>query len=188
MEINKMPTGTKLNPSLTAFIQKQPLFFVGTAAPNGRVNISPKGMDTLHILNENHIRWLNLSGSGNETAAHLRLATRMTLMFCAFDGQAKILRVYGQAAVTHPYDAEWVDKIANFPELAGSRQIFDLNIDMVQVSCGSGVPVMRFEVDRGAEELEPHFAAMGQEGEEAYWEKKNQQTIDGFPTGILDKD
>ena len=145
-------------------------------------------MGTLHILNENHIRWLNLSGSGNETVAHLRLATRMTLMFCAFDGQAKILRFYGQAAVTHPYDAEWVDKIANFPELAGSRQIFDLNIDMVQVSCGSGVPVMRFEVDRGAEELEPHFAAMGQEGEEAYWEKKNQQTIDGFPTGILDMD
>ena len=178
-----MPTGTKLNPSLTAFIQKQPLFFVGTAAPNGRVNISPKGMDTLHILNENHIRWLNLSGSGNETAAHLRLATRMTLMFCAFDGQAKILRVYGQAAVTHPYDAEWVDKIANFPELAGSRQIFDLNIDMVQVSCGAGVPVIRFELDRGAEELEPHFAAMGQEGEEAYWEKKNQQTIDGFLSG-----
>ena len=145
-------------------------------------------MGTLHILNKNHIRWLNLSGSGNETAAHLRLATRMTLMFCAFDGQAKILRVYGQAAVTHPYDAEWADKIANFPELAGSRQIFDLNIDMVQVSCGSGLPVMRFEVDRGAEELEPHFAAMGQEGVEAYWEKKNQQTIDGFPTGILDKD
>ena len=112
----------------------------------------------------------------------------MTLMFCAFDGQAKILRVYGQAAVSHPYDAEWADKIGNFPELAGSRQIFDLNIDMVQVSCGSGVPVMRFEVDRGAEELEPHFAAMGQEGVEAYWEKKNQRTIDGFPTGILDKD
>jgi hypothetical protein len=76
-------------------------------------------MGTLHILNKNHIRWLNLSGSGNETAAHLRLATRMTLIFCAFDGRAKILRVYGQAAVTHPYDAEWADKIANFPELAG---------------------------------------------------------------------
>ena len=85
-----MPTGTKLSPSLAAFIQKQPLFFVGTAAPKGRVNISPKGMGTLHILNKNHIRWLNLSRSGNGTAAHLRLATRMTLMFCAFDGQAAV--------------------------------------------------------------------------------------------------
>ena len=73
-----MATGTKLNASLATFIQKQPLFFVSTAAPNGRVNISPKGMDTLHILNENHIRWLNLSVSGNATVAHLRLATRMT--------------------------------------------------------------------------------------------------------------
>ena len=86
-----MPTGTKLNPSLTAFIQKQPLFFVGTAAPNGRVNISPKGMDTLHILNENHIRWLNLSGSGNETAAHLLLNPRMTIMFCSFEGKSNYI-------------------------------------------------------------------------------------------------
>jgi len=181
-----MATGKKLNPSLIAFIQKQPLFFVGTAAPDGKVNISPKGMDTLHILDESHIRWLNLSGSGNETAAHLRRAARMTLMFCAFDGEAKILRVYGHSLVTHPYEAEWSDKIAKFPELAGSRQIFDLTIDMVQVSCGSGVPVMHFEINRGAEELEPHFAALGQEGVEAYWRKKNQRSIDGFPTGIFD--
>lgn len=132
-----MGIGTKLNRTLRAFIERQPVFFVATAAPDGRVNVSPKGMSTLRILGDAHIRWLNLSGSGNETAAHLRASNRMTLMFCAFEGNPMILRVYGQATTTHPRDADWEEKVADFPTLAGSRQIFDLRLDLVQTSCGS---------------------------------------------------
>ncbi len=99
--------GAKLNRSFRAFIDKQPVFFVATVAPKRRVNFSPKGMDTLKILSTTRIRWFNLSGSGNETAAHLRISDRMTLMFCAFEGDASILRVYGTAGVTHPHDADW---------------------------------------------------------------------------------
>ena len=183
-----MGIAQKLNRTLISFIQQQPMFFVGTAAPDGQVNISPKGMKTLHILSDRKIRWLNLSGSGNETAAHLRQSNRMTLMFCAFNGDAKILRVYGRCFATHHYETDWNSKIVDFPKLAGSRQIFDLEIDMVQVSCGSGVPVMRFERDRGSQELVPFYEKMGSEGVTEYWRKKNMLSIDGFPTGVLNKD
>lgn len=161
------------------------MFFVGTAAPEGRVNISPKGLDTLRILADDRIVWLNLSGSGNETAAHLREADRMTLMFCAFEGEARILRVYGRARVLHPRDAGFADLAGLFPALAGARQVFDLAIDTVQTSCGSGVPVMTFARQRGAEELVPFYEQMGQEGVEAYWRRKNVLSLDGKPTGIL---
>ena len=102
-----MGIGTKLTPTLCAFIERQPVFFVATAAPDVRVNVSPKGMSTLRILGDTHIRWLNLSGSGNETAAHLRASNRMTLMFCAFEGDPMILRIYGQATTSHPRDPDW---------------------------------------------------------------------------------
>lgn len=183
-----MGIGTKLNPKLCAFIERQPVFFVATAAPDGRVNVSPKGMDTLRILDDTHIRWLNLSGSGNETAAHLRASGRMTLMFCAFEGSPLILRVYGQARTSHPRDAGWEKKAMAFSPLAGSRQIFDLRIDLVQTSCGSGVPVMRFVRNRGEEELLPFYERMGPEGVIDYWKRKNTVSIDGMATGILDDD
>ena len=181
-----MAIGTKLNRSFRAFIEKQPVFFVATAAPKGRVNLSPKGMGTLEILSDAHIRWLNLSGSGNETAAHLRQSDRMTLMFCAFAGDALILRVYGTASATHPQDADWAEKAAAFPDHAGSRQVIDMKIDMVQTSCGSGVPFMNFEAQRGPGELVPYFEEMGPEGVLAYWKKKNTLSIDGYETGIFD--
>ena len=183
-----MGIGTKLNRTLRALIEHQPVFFVATAAPDGRVNVSPKGMSTLRILGDTHVRWLNLSGSGNETAAHLRASNRMTLMFCAFEGNPMILRVYGQATTTHPRDAEWEEKVADFPTLAGSRQIFDLRLDLVQTSCGSGVPIMRFVQDRGAEELVPFYEQMGLEGVVEYWKRRNTVSIDGMATGIFDDD
>ncbi len=167
-----MGIGTKLNSRLCAFIERQPVFFVATAAPDGRVNVSPKGMNTLRILNDTHIRWLNLSGSGNETAAHLRALNRITLMFYAFEGNPMILRVYGQATTSHPRDADWEEKVAGFPSLAGSRQIFDLRLDLVQTSCGSGVPIMRFAKNRGEEELVPFYGQMGQEGIIEYWQRR----------------
>lgn len=180
-----MPLGSKLNGTLRAFIERQPLFFVATAGPTGRVNLSPKGADSLRIIDDTRIRWLNLSGSGNETAGHLRQANRMTLMFCAFDGDAMILRVYGQATTLHPRSPGWDAAIADFPAMAGSRQIFDLTIEAVQTSCGSGVPVMTVERTRAETELIPFFADMGPDGVRDYWARKNAETIDGRPTGVL---
>ncbi len=181
-----MATGSKLNGTLKRFIEEQPMFFVATADRTGRVNVSPKGLDTLRIIDDNRITWLSLSGSGNETAAHVQATGRMTLMFCAFEGDARILRVYGQARVIHPRDAAWGEMIGQFPKLAGSRQIFDLEIDLVQTSCGSGVPIMEFKRARGEVELEPFYAEMGEDGVRDYWRRKNTETIDGKPTGIFE--
>ena len=179
-----MPIAPKLNTTLINFIKAQPMFFVGTAAPDGRVNISPKGLQSLRVLSETKIIWLNLSGSGNETAAHVRVLPRMTLMFCAFDGEAMILRVYGTAKVLHPFDEGWDQLVAQFPSMAGSRQIFELNIDLVQTSCGSGVPIMSFVRDRGPTEMLPFYEDMGEDGVRAYWARKNRHSIDGKDTGI----
>ncbi|MCU0912376.1 MAG: pyridoxamine 5'-phosphate oxidase family protein [Rhodobacteraceae bacterium] len=183
-----MATAARLNGTLRAFIERQPMFFVATAAPEGRVNLSPKGMDTLRILDDRRIVWLNLSGSGNETAAHLRESPRMTLMFCAFEGEAMILRVYGQAATFHPRDAAWSDLAPLFPEIAGSRQIFDLRVDLVQTSCGTGVPRMAFVADRAEEELVPYYERLGPDGVKDYWQRKNVSSLDGRPTGIFGGD
>ncbi|WP_310620743.1 pyridoxamine 5'-phosphate oxidase family protein [Flexibacterium corallicola] len=183
-----MANSTRLNQTLIDFIKKQHMFFVATAAPEGRVNMSPKGLDSLRILSPTHIRWLNLTGSGNETAAHIRQSNRMTLMFCAFNGNPMTLRVYGKATVSHSHDADWEEKLATFPELAGTRQIFDLEIDLVHISCGKGVPEMEFAKDRAYEQLEAHFINLGPEETKAYQKRKNTKSLDGFPTGILGED
>ena len=183
-----MPVSSKLNATLRAFIERQPLFFVATAARDGRVNVSPKGLDSLRILGDRRIVWLNLSGSGNETAAHLRDTPRMTLMFAAFEDSPLILRVYGQARVVHARDDAWREHVERFPEMAGSRQIFDLTIDLVQTSCGTGVPLMRFARQRGPEELLPFYEAMGADGVRDYWRRKNLTSIDGRPTGLFAAD
>ena len=180
-----MPVKKTLSKKLSRFIEDQKMFFVATAARDGRVNLSPKGMDSLRLISDTRLQWLNLSGSGNETAAHIREVPRMTLMFCAFDGPALILRVYGTARVIHPRDPEWETAIAQFPVMAGSRQVFDLEIDLVQTSCGTGVPLMSFEGQRGGEELVPFFEELGQTGVEDFWRKKNVTSIDGRPTGIF---
>ena len=151
----------------------------------GRVNLSPKGADALRIKSDTHIRWLNLSGSGNETAGHLKLANRMTLMFCSFAGDALILRVYGQAAVLHPHDAGWDAAAAEFPPMG--RKPADLR---PHHRCGpdllrDGVPLMQFEGQRAGSELVPFYDEMGPDGVRDYWRRKNTETIDGYPTGVL---
>lgn len=180
-----MATGKQLSGSFIKFIERQPMFFVATAAPDGRVNVSPKGMDTLRVLGPNRIVWLSVSGSGNETAAHLREANRMTLMFCAFDGDALIVRTYGNARTLYPRDAGWDELVQLFPVMAGSRQIFDMTIDLVQTSCGTGVPVMTCQGQRGPEELLPFYEEMGPDGVERYWARKNAVSIDGKITGTV---
>jgi hypothetical protein len=144
----------------------------------------PKGLDSLRVLSETKIIWLNLSGSGNETAAHVRETPRMTLMFCAFEGDAMILRVHGKANVVHPFDQAWEEFAKNFPAMASSRQIFELEIDLVQTSCGTGVPLMEFKAERGPSEMLPFYEDMGEEGVRAYWKRKNSRSIDGKCTGI----
>lgn len=176
---------TQLPDNLTDFIARQKLFFVGTAAADGRVNVSPKGMDTLRVVAANRVVWLNLTGSGNETAAHLREQPRITLMFCAFEGDPLILRLYGHARALHPRDPEWSTLLPLFPNLNGARQIVDVAIDLVQTSCGMGVPLLDFKA--GRDQLEKWADKKGTQGIQAYWEEKNQISLDGKPTYILSK-
>lgn len=172
-----------LDETLTAFIHKQPVFFVGTAGADGRVNISPKGQDSLIVTGPNEILWQNLTGSGNETAAHLLERNRMTIMWCAFEGPPMILRVYGQAKVIHPRDAQWSECAKRLPTSTGSRQFYQMTLDLVQTSCGYAVPFMDYREDRTV--LTKWADKRGPQGVADYWAEKNTHSIDGKPTGIL---
>ncbi len=111
-----------------AFIQAQQMFFVATAPKGGHLNLSPKGLDSFRIINNNRVLWLNYTGSGNETAAHLLEDNRMTIMFCAFEGSPKILRLYGHARAIHPRDDDWKALLSHFPNTAGSRQLIEMDV------------------------------------------------------------
>ena len=174
-----------LSDRLIQFIREQHLFFVGTATDDSRVNISPKGMDSLRVMNPNRIIWLNVTGSGNETAAHVQQNPRMTLMFAAFTGKPMILRVYGTARVIHHNDPDWQSLYSLFDPLPGARQIFDLDIELVQTSCGMAVPLFDFAGDR--EQLNNWAEKKGDVGIREYWRRTNQQTIDGIETDIIEK-
>ena len=137
-----------LNDDHRAFIARQPVFFVATAAAAGRINLSPKGMDSFCVFDANTVGYLDLGGSGNETQAHLAADGRITIMFCAFDNPALILRLYGQGAAVLPQDAGFDDLAAHFTKLPGVRQIFRIAIDSLQTSCGWGVPRMTLERPR----------------------------------------
>jgi len=176
---------TELSEQNIKFITEQKIFFVGTATADSRVNISPKGMDSLRVLSNNRVIWLNVTGSGNETSAHVQLAPRMTIMFCAFEGQPLILRLYGKAKVVHQNDPEWTELISVFKPLAGARQIFDLTIDLVQTSCGMSIPYYGYVGER--EFLRDWATEKGEDGIKQYWEEKNQTSIDGIPTNIVEK-
>ena len=173
-----------LDESLRGFIEAQKIFFVATVAPGAKINLSPKGMDSLRVVDERRVLWLNLTGSGNETATHLRTDDRMTLMWCAFEGSPRILRAYGHARVVHPRDADWDELVALLPAQAGTRQVFVLDIDLVQTSCGFGVPLYEFQGER--EQLVRWADTQGPEGVKAYWAVKNQVSLDGEPTGIFE--
>ncbi len=131
-----------------AFVAKQPVFFVATATASGRINLSPKGYDVVRILGRSRLVWLDLGGSGNETQAHLAADGRITLMFCAFDNPAWILRIYGHGRPILPEDEGFGELAALFPRLPGVRQVFDIAVESVQTSCGWGVPHMTLESER----------------------------------------
>lgn len=173
-----------ITPELAEFIQQQKIFFVGTAAEEGRVNISPKGTDTFRVLGENKIVWLNLTGSGNETAAHLLKNNRMTIMFCAFEGKPMVLRLYGTAQIFHNRDEKFQEYFQLFLDFTGARQIIEMEVDLVQTSCGFAVPLMDFKEERTI--LNNWADKQGEEGIKKYWEEKNMKSIDGFETKILE--
>jgi len=176
---------TALNPDLREFIAKQHMFFTASspAGSEGRVNLSPKGMDTFRVLSDNEVAYLDLTGSGNETAAHLRENGRITLMFCAFADKPLILRLYGRGEAIHPRDAAWNELVPHFHELPGQRQIVRVRIESVQTSCGFAVPLYVFEGHRDL--LTKWAEKKGDDGIREYWAKKNTKSIDGLPTGLL---
>lgn len=170
----------KLTDKLQDFIERQKIFFVGTAMTTGRVNVSPKGMDSFRVVNPNRIVWLNLTGSGNETAIHLSESDRMTIMFCSFEKNPLILRLYGTAKARHAKDDEYQEYIGLFPETPGSRQIMVMDVDMVQTSCGYAVPFMEFKEERTV--LTAFAQKRGEEGLKEYRKEKNSVSIDGHKT------
>ena len=165
-----------------SFIKDQHMFFSGSAGPSGRVNISPKGMDSLRIMGKNRILWMNLTGSGNETAGHLKQDPRMTLMWCSFTRRPLILRCYGTAETYHLGDEGWDSRAAEFPAHRSARQIYDMTVDMVQTSCGYAVPFMDFVQDR--ETMQYWVDGKSDDDLRQYWRDKNTRTLDGHETGI----
>lgn len=176
---------SELSDNHIEFIKKQKIYFVGTATTESKINISPKGMDSLRVLDGKRVIWLNITGSGNETAAHVQEDPRMTIMFAAFEGKPLILRLYGKAKVIHKMDKEWEELITFFNSLPGARQILDLSIELVQSSCGMGVPYFDYVDERNM--LDKWAEKQGDEGIKEYWSKKNQLSLDGKPTNILQK-
>ena len=171
-----------LEPAHVEMLEAAPLFFVATAAPDGHVNVSPKGLDTLRILSPTQLAYLDLTGSGNETAAHILQCNRITLMICSFTRMALILRVYGSARSVQPGDSDWPALSAEFPEIPGTRQIFVIDIETVQTSCGYAVPQMEVVAQR--ETLVKWAQAKTPQELDAYHAKKNLVSIDSFPTGL----
>ncbi len=174
----------QITDKLQDFIAAQQIFFVATAplSPTGHVNLSPKGLDSFRVLSPHQVAYLDLTGSGNETSAHLQENGRITLMFCAFAGAPLILRLYGQGRVVLPDDAEWLVLSGLFPAIPGARQIVVAEIDRVQTSCGTGVPLYEHQGDR--DEIINWAQKKGEAGLQDYWDLKNRVSIDGLPTPI----
>ena len=168
-----------------AFIERQPVYFTATAAPEGRINLSPKGYtDSFRVLSDSQVAYLDLGGSGNETHAHLAADGRITIMFCAFDRSALILRIYGRGRAVLPQDGDWDALAAHFTLLPGTRQIFVIDVESVQTSCGWGVPMMELRHER--ETLRKYH----RQADPVLWVEKLQgrtKSIDGLPTRPTDR-
>lgn len=167
---------------LQDFIRQQHMFFTATAIETGRVNLSPKGIDTFRILDDRTVAYLDLTGSGNETSAHLLVDPRMTIMFCGFEKKPWIVRLYGQGKVVRSGEPDWERLSVQFDLLPGTRQIIQLNVESAQSSCGMGVPKYEFQGHRT--ELLQWAEKKGEVGVQQYWKDKNQVSIDGLPTNI----
>lgn len=171
---------------MATFLTAQHVFFVGTAPAGaaGHVNVSPKGLDAFRILDPTTVAYLDLTGSGAETIAHLRDNGRITLMFCAFEGPPRIVRLYGRGAVVRPGDADFGDLAARYPALPGVRCVIRVRLDRVTESCGYAVPAYRYVGER--DQLARWVERKGADGLAAYRRAHNARSIDGLPA--LDED
>jgi len=174
-----------ITPGLADWIMAQPVFFNATAPQTtaGHINLSPRGLDSFRIINPNQVIILDYTGSGNETAAHLLDNSPITIMFCAFSGEPMILRLYGQGEAILPDHGDWDDLISYFPAAgAGVRQIFRVDVDRVQTSCGFGVPLMEFVGHR--DDLTNWAEKKGPQGILDYQARNNQTSIDGLASPL----
>jgi hypothetical protein len=170
-----------IDDDLRAFIARQQMFFVATAplAADGHVNLSPKGLDSFRILGPTTVAYLDLTGSGVETIAHLRENGRLTVLFCAFEGRPRIVRLQGRGRVVMPGDSQWAEVSAHFPPLPGVRSVIVLDADRISDSCGYGVPLYEFTGHR--KQLTDWAEKKGPDGVAEYQAKKNRESIDGLP-------
>jgi hypothetical protein len=175
-------TFDRITDDLQQFIVAQHLFFVASAprSDSGHINLSPKGLDSFRILSPTQVAYLDLTGSGNETAAHLQENGRITFMFCAFQGAPLILRLFGKGRVVLPQSPDWDAIAPHFSPLPGSRQIIVADLDRIQTSCGTGVPL--YELQGQRTELVTWAAQKGEAGLETYRQQKNRTSIDGLPS------
>jgi hypothetical protein len=164
--------------NLIDFIRQQPMFFVASSAKDSRVNCSPKGTDTLRVLSEKTVAYLDITGSGNETAAHIVNGGRVTIMWCSFGEKPLILRLYCRGEVVRPSDARWDDLVDRFPQSPGRRQIILLQVESGQTSCGFGVPKMQLIEQRP--DMENWARKKGEEALAEYRRQKNARSIDGL--------
>jgi hypothetical protein len=175
---------SEITSSLQDFIKEQKIFFTATAPQQGRINLSPKGIDTFRCIDNKTVGYLDLTGSGNETAAHLIENGRMTIMFCSFSEKPMILRLYGKGNVIRPRDNQWQTFSSLFYPLPGERQIIVLEVETVQTSCGYGVPIYELKEERKT--LIDWATNKGEQGIKEYWQAKNIKSIDGLPTKLLE--
>lgn len=175
----------KLHPSIStkhqAWIEKQKMFFVGTAplSGDGHVNLSPKGGDSFRVLGPLEVAYVDYTGSGAETIAHLRENGRIVIMFCAFEGAPQIFRLHGTGTAHLRGSEKFQDLAKNFPSNPGTRSIIHIAVERVADSCGYSVPFYSFEGDR--EVLDKWASKKGEEGVRAYQKEKNATSIDGLP-------
>ena len=191
MEVIKMAKQFEaLNSDLRDFIQRQNIFFVSSATADSRVNISPREISALRIIDDHSVIYLDRTGSGNETAAHMLADGRLTIMFCSFSGPPQIMRLYGTGTSVgweNPEFEELISKYYGGVTPLGTRQIIRLEFDLVQTSCGYGVPLFDYKGERAA--IENWHDNKGPDGIQSYWEQNNLSSMDGLPTGLkLNKD
>jgi len=167
-----------------AFIAEQPMFFTATACKDGRINLSPKGMDCFRVLSPKLCGYLDATGSGNETSAHIKNDGRITLMFNSFTRTATIYRVYGRGRVVRPHHADYVTLKAPFPDFPGVRQIILIEVESTQKSCGYAVPEMELKGER--QTLKKWAENKGADGLRQYQADNNTVSIDGFEAGLND--
>ena len=176
----------KLEDKHTKFINKQLLFTVATAPKNGRINVSPKGMDSFRVIDEFSVAYLDVVGSGNETAAHLLEDDRITIMFMSFSRNPQILRIYGKGMSLQKNSKGFKKLIGLFPETIGVRQVFTVKVETVSTSCGYTVPIMDDAKERDT--LTRWHTSKGDDGLIEYQKENNLTTIDGLKTGLVIED